>query len=103
MQTLASREHPGLRKLNKLNYLSNLGNINAALVNEKILQWERMLKLNAITKQQMKIVKTTKGQKLLKQGRSYSNNTHPCDLNSSILASSSSEVTSKYFARQSMQ
>jgi len=52
--------------INELICLSNLENINAVLINEKVPQRERLLKLNAIAIQQMRILQTVEGRKLLK-------------------------------------
>jgi hypothetical protein len=41
-------------------------NINAVLINEDVPQKERLLKLNAIAIQQMRILQTVEGRKLLK-------------------------------------
>jgi hypothetical protein len=52
--------------INELICLSNLENINAVLINEGVPQQERLLKLNAIAIQQMRILQTVEGRKLLK-------------------------------------
>jgi hypothetical protein len=41
-------------------------NINAVLINENVPQKERLLKLNTIAIQQMRILQTVEGRKLLK-------------------------------------
>jgi len=52
--------------INELICLSNLKNINAVLVNEGISQRERLLKLNRIAIQQMKILENDESRHLLK-------------------------------------
>jgi hypothetical protein len=52
--------------INELICLSNMENINAVLINEDVPQKERLLKLNAIAIQQMRILQTVEGRKLLK-------------------------------------
>jgi hypothetical protein len=52
--------------INELICLSNLENINAVLINENVPQRERLLKLNTIAIQQMKVLQTVEGRKLLK-------------------------------------
>lgn len=52
--------------INELICLSNLENINAVLVNEGISQKERLLKLNKIAIQQMKILENDESRHLLK-------------------------------------
>jgi hypothetical protein len=67
------KANPGLKgnvrdyaSINELICLSNLENINAALINEGVPQKERLLKLNAIAIQQMRILQTVEERKLLK-------------------------------------
>jgi hypothetical protein len=67
------KANPGLKgnvrdyaNINELICLSNLENINAVLINEGVPQKERLLKLNAIAIQQMRILQTVEGRKLLK-------------------------------------
>jgi hypothetical protein len=67
------RANPGLKgnvrdyaSINELICLSNMENINAVLINEDVPQKERLLKLNAIAIQQMRILQTVEGRKLLK-------------------------------------
>jgi hypothetical protein len=52
--------------INQLICLSNLENINAVFINEKIPQEERLLKLNQIAIQQMKVLQEVENRKLLK-------------------------------------
>jgi hypothetical protein len=52
--------------INELICLSNMENINAVLINEHVPQRERLLKLNAIAIQQMRILQVVEGRKLLK-------------------------------------
>jgi hypothetical protein len=67
------KANPGLKgnvrdyaSINELICLSNMENINAVLINEGVPQKERLLKLNAIAIQQMRILQTVEGRKLLK-------------------------------------
>jgi hypothetical protein len=67
------KANPGLKgnvrdyaSINELICLSNMENINAVLINEDVPQKERLLKLNAIAIQQMRILQTVEGRKLLK-------------------------------------
>jgi hypothetical protein len=52
--------------INQLICLSNLENINALFINENIPQQERLLKLNQIAIQQMKVLQDVENRKLLK-------------------------------------
>jgi hypothetical protein len=52
--------------INELICLSNMENLNAVFINEKIPQNERLIKLNQIAIQQMKILVDTENRKLLK-------------------------------------
>ena len=52
--------------INELICLSNMENINAVLINEGVSQSERLLKLNAIAIQQMRVLAESDGRKLLK-------------------------------------
>lgn len=52
--------------INELICLSNMENINAVLINEGIEQKERLIKLNQIAIQQMKILTEVENRKLLK-------------------------------------
>jgi hypothetical protein len=67
------KANPGLKgnvrdyaSINELICLSNMENINAVLINENVPQKERLLKLNAIAIQQMRILQAVEGRKLLK-------------------------------------
>jgi hypothetical protein len=52
--------------INELICLSNMENINAVLINDNISQKERLIKLNQIAIQQMKILQEVESKKLLK-------------------------------------
>ncbi|PRZ20114.1 hypothetical protein BC624_11374, partial [Flavobacterium granuli] len=52
--------------INELICLSNMENINAVFINEKIPQKERLIKLNKIAIQQMGILQDVEKRKLLK-------------------------------------
>jgi hypothetical protein len=52
--------------INELICLSNMENINAVLINESISQKERLMKLNKIAIQQIKILQDVQNRKLLK-------------------------------------
>ncbi len=52
--------------INELICLSNMENINALLINEDIPQMERLIKLNQIAIQQMRILQNVENRKLLK-------------------------------------
>lgn len=52
--------------INQLICLSNLENINALFINENIPQQERLLKLNQIAIQQMKVLQEVENRRLLK-------------------------------------
>jgi hypothetical protein len=52
--------------INELICLSNMENINALLINEGIPQMERLIKLNQIAIQQMRILQNVENRKLLK-------------------------------------
>lgn len=52
--------------INELIYLSNMENLNAVFINDGMSQSERLIKLNQIAIQQMKILEDTGGRNLLK-------------------------------------
>lgn len=52
--------------INELICLSNMENINAVLIDEGVVQKERLVKLNRIAIQQMKVLQDIEGRKLLK-------------------------------------
>jgi hypothetical protein len=52
--------------INELICLSNMENINAVLINEKLPQHERLIKLNQIAIQQMTVLQEVENRKLLK-------------------------------------
>ena len=52
--------------INELICLSNMENINAVLINDGIPQGERLVRLNQIAIQQMRILNDNDGRKLLK-------------------------------------
>ena len=52
--------------INELICLSNMENINAVLINENISQHDRLLKLNTIAIQQMRVLTEVENRKLLK-------------------------------------
>jgi hypothetical protein len=52
--------------INELICLSNMENLNAVFINEKMPQKERLIKLNKITIQQMSILQNVEKRKLLK-------------------------------------
>ena len=52
--------------INELICLSNMENLNAVFINEKIPQNERLVKLNQIAIQQMKILQEIENRKILK-------------------------------------
>ena len=52
--------------INELIYLSNMENLNAVFINDGMAQSERLIKLNHIAIQQMRILEDTEGRKLLK-------------------------------------
>jgi hypothetical protein len=52
--------------INELICLSNMENINAVMINDRIPQKERLLRLNKIAIQQMTILIEVQGRKLLK-------------------------------------
>ena len=52
--------------INELICLSNMENINAVLINDGVLQGERLVKLNQIAIQQMQILEENGNRKLLK-------------------------------------
>jgi hypothetical protein len=52
--------------INELICLSNMENLNAVFINEKLPQSERLIKLNQIAIQQMQILTTMQNRKLLK-------------------------------------
>ena len=51
--------------INELIFLSNMENLNAVFINDGMLQSERLIKLNQIAIQQMKILENTGGRNLL--------------------------------------
>ena len=51
--------------INELICLSNMENLNAVFINDGMAQSERLVKLNQIAIQQMKILEDTGGRKLL--------------------------------------
>ena len=51
--------------INELICLSNMENLNAVFINDGMPQSERLIKLNQIAIQQMKILEDTSGRKLL--------------------------------------
>ena len=52
--------------INELICLSNMENINAVLINDGVSQGERLIKLNQIAIQQMQVLESNEGRKLLK-------------------------------------
>ena len=46
--------------------LSNMENINAVLINEGVVQSQRLIKLNQIAIQQMRVLQEVENKKLLK-------------------------------------
>ena len=52
--------------INELICLSNMENLNAVFVNEGLPQQERLIKLNRIAIQQMKVLQEVEGRKMLK-------------------------------------
>ena len=52
--------------INELICLSNMENINAVLINDGVLQGERLVKLNQIAIQQMQVLEGNEGRNLLK-------------------------------------
>jgi hypothetical protein len=54
--------------INELICLSNMENLNAVFINENIPQSERLVKLNQIAIQQMKVLQDVENRKLLKGG-----------------------------------
>lgn len=52
--------------INELICLSNMENLNAVFINDGMPQYERLIKLNRIAIQQMKILEDTDGRKYLK-------------------------------------
>jgi len=52
--------------INELICLSNLENLNAVFINEKLPQQERLIKLNKIAIQQMTVLQEVENRKLLK-------------------------------------
>ena len=53
-------------KINELLCLSNMENLNAVFINEKIPQKERLIKLNQIAIHQMSVLQDVERRKLLK-------------------------------------
>ena len=77
--------HPGLKgnqrdyaTVNQLICLSNMENINAVMVNDGIPQSRRLLKLNEIAIQQMRVLAEVGGRKLLRKPGSSGNGGKPC-------------------------
>jgi len=65
--------NPGLKgnirdyaAINELICLSNMENLNAVFINENMLQSQRLVKLNQIAIQQMKVLQEVENRKLLK-------------------------------------
>lgn len=65
--------HPGMKgnirdyaTINELICLSNMENLNAVFINDGITQQERLLRLNQIAIQQMKVLKNVSNRKLIK-------------------------------------
>lgn len=56
----------GYATINELICLSNMENLNAVFINENIPQTERLIKLNQIAIQQMKVLQEVENRKLLK-------------------------------------
>jgi len=52
--------------INELICLSNMENLNAVFINEKLPQSERLVKLNQIAIQQMSVLENVENRKLLK-------------------------------------
>jgi hypothetical protein len=52
--------------INELICLANMENLNAVFINEKMPQTERLIKLNQIAIQQMKVLHEVENRKLLK-------------------------------------
>lgn len=52
--------------INELISLSNMENLNAVFINDEMSQSERLIKLNQIAIQQMRILEDTGGRSLLK-------------------------------------
>ena len=52
--------------INQLICLANMENLNAVFINEQMPQKERLIKLNQIAIQQMKVLQDLKNRKLLK-------------------------------------
>ena len=52
--------------INELICLSNMENLNAVFINEGLSQRERLIKLNQIAIQQMKVLHVVEGRKMLK-------------------------------------
>jgi hypothetical protein len=52
--------------INELICLSNMENLNAIFINEGLPQCERLIKLNQIAIQQMRVLADVEGRKLLK-------------------------------------
>lgn len=66
-------QNPGLEgnirdyaTINELICLSNMENLNAVFIDQGILQGERLVKLNQIAIQQMRVLENDGGRKLLK-------------------------------------
>ena len=58
-----------LAKINQLICLSNMENLNAVFINDKLPQGERLEKLNKIAIQQMKVLENIDDRKLLVEGK----------------------------------
>jgi len=55
--------------INELICLSNMENLNALFINENMPQNERLIKLNQIAIQQMKVLQDVENRQLLKGGK----------------------------------
>ena len=55
--------------INELICLSNMENLNAVFINENMPQPERLMKLNQIARQQMKVLQEVENRKMLKGGK----------------------------------
>lgn len=60
------RSYRDYATINELICLSNMENINAVLINDGVLQGERLVKLNQIAIQQMQVLEGNSDRKLLK-------------------------------------
>jgi hypothetical protein len=52
--------------INELICLSNMENINAVLINDRVSQRERLIRLNSIAIQQMRVLTNVENRKMLK-------------------------------------